>query len=273
MTNSFKDLRQTAEYSTYMISTGWDVENIDGVNVFSKNIPLLGKVTKIQRYWGDVKTESIKSGVVYIEPINIVPSGFEKASNCFIPSKTIQIDLTKSKKELSKNLKQKTRYNIKVAKKNGIKIEKSKDINSFLDLWHKSARERGMWLSQKKEIENLWKSFGKNAVLYVAFISDEVLAGLLVLFTKDAAYYIYAASTENGKTLFAPTLLTWEAILDAKKSGKKIFDFDGVYDKRYKNTKNWQGFTKFKESFGGDAVTYPGTFVKYNNPMFKLLNF
>ena len=273
MKKSFKDLRQTAEYSTYMISMGWNVENIDGFNVFSKNIPLLGKVTKIQRCRGDIKMETLRSRVIYIEPTNKVPSGFEKATSCFIPSKTMQIDLEKSEEILLKNLKQKTRYNIKLAIKNCVKVEKSKDIGSFLDLWHKSARERGMWFSQKKEIESLWNSFGKNAVLYFASISDEVLAGLLIIYTKDTAYYMYAASSENGKSLFAPTLLTWQAIFDAKKNKKLLFDFDGIYDERYPNTKDWKGFTKFKEGFGGEVITYPGTFVKYSNPIFKLLNF
>lgn len=252
---------------------GWNVKEVNRVNVFIRNIPFLGKVAKVQRYVGRISTKNIDAGVVYLEPADHEPKGLEKAKNCFVPSKTIQIDLTKSEEFILKNMKQKTRYNIKIAKKNDIRIEKTKDINAFLDLWHKSARDRGMWLSQRKEIGALWSSFKKDALLYFASISDEVLAGLFVVHTKDVAYYIYAASTKNGKEFFAPTLLTWEAIKAAKRNEKKVFDFDGIYDERYKNTDNWRGFTKFKEGFGGEIITYPGTFVKYFNPLLKILNF
>lgn len=269
------DLRQTEEYSNYMRAIGWSIISLKStgghaVQGFIRKIPLLGNVLKVQRYTGKLNDISGAS-VVYLEPINHAPRGFEKAKSCFVPSKTIQIDLTKSEEILLKNMKPKTRYNVKVAGRNGVKIERSQDINSFLDLWHTSARERGMWLSQGREIEALWRSFKKDAFLYFASIGDDVLAGIFVIHTKESAYYMYAASTKNGKEFFAPTLLTWEAINVAKKSGKKIFDFDGVFDERYENTKDWKGFTKFKEGFGGEVVTYPGTFVRYFNLVFKLL--
>lgn len=272
-----QDLRQTAQYASYMRVLGWKVVSLkctDGhvVQGFSRNIPLLGRVTKFQRYHGKLDSVNCAS-VVYLEPVDNIPGGFEKAKSCFVPSKTIQIDLTKSEEILLKNMKPKTRYNIKIAERNGVRIEKSHDINGFLDLWHTSARERGMWLSQGREIWALWSSFKKDAYLYLASIGDDVLAGIFVIHTKESAYYMYAASTKNGKEFFAPTLLTWEAIKGAKKNGKKVFDFEGVFDERYKNTKEWKGFTKFKEGFGGEVVTYPGTYVKYFNPMLRLLNF
>ena len=68
---------------------------------------------------------------------------------------------------------------------------------------------------------------------------------------------------DAGKKLFVPTALTWEAIISAKKEGKKVFDFEGIYDERVPN-KKWLGFTHFKKSFGGDVVEYPGCFVKIN---------
>ena len=261
-----------------MRALGWDVvelENSRGhvVRGFSKKIPLLGKILKVQRYSGEISTEHIGASVVYLEPLDDAPVGFEKAKACFVPSKTIQIDLTKSEETLLKNLKQKTRYNIKIAEKNGVTIKKSQDIDVFLDSWHKEARNRGMWLSQRNEITGLWNAFGKSAQVYFAYKGNELLGGLLIISTPDPSYYMFAASTEYGKKLFAPTFLTWEAIKEAKKNKKKVFDFDGIYDERYKNTENWKGFTRFKEGFGGEVITYPGTFVKYSNPLLKILNF
>ena len=72
---------------------------------------------------------------------------------------------------------------------------------------------------------------------------------------------MYAASTTNGKQLFVPTMLVWEAIKLGKKLGKKYFDFEGIYDERFP-LKAWKGFTRFKQSFGGKEVVFPGTLRK-----------
>ncbi len=51
-----------------------------------------------------------------------------------------------------------------------------------------------------------------------------------------------------------------DAILLAKKSGCKVFDFDGIYDERFP-IKTWLGFTKFKKGFGGKEIEYPGCYI------------
>lgn len=277
---------------------GWKVINSKqssgtSIQVFIKKVPLLGRVVKIQRP-EIISTKVInkiaekeKAAVTYVEPLStmhcalLTRAGFLPAKNCFLPAKTIQIDLLKSEKELLSEMHPKTRYNIKVAQKRGVEVNESRDIESFVTLWHSSARRRGMFLGQKKEIESLWHAFGKKATLLFAHPHNLTLlhksgnsppiAAVFLISTPETAYYMYAASTKEGNKLFAPTLLAWEAIRLAKKRGCKIFDFEGIYDERYPQTKNWKGFTRFKEGFGGTVVTYPGTFVKYYNPIAKLL--
>jgi lipid II:glycine glycyltransferase (peptidoglycan interpeptide bridge formation enzyme) len=83
---------------------------------------------------------------------------------------------------------------------------------------------------------------------------------------------MYACSTKQANKLSAPSLLVWEGVKLAKKKGCKVFDFEGIYDERYKATKSWKGFTRFKMGFGGKVITYPPTLVKYYNPIAKLLH-
>jgi lipid II:glycine glycyltransferase (peptidoglycan interpeptide bridge formation enzyme) len=77
---------------------------------------------------------------------------------------------------------------------------------------------------------------------------------------------MYAASSKKGKKLYAPTLNTWEAIRLSKKKGSSIYDFEGIYDSRFP-LKTWRGFTRFKKSFGGKEIKYPGAFVKHRLPI------
>ena len=278
------DLRQAHEYAEYMQSLGWRSLQLNEDKVYVRRVPLVGSVAKLQRPQEVPTTQQVKQfckqnsvGAFYLEPTLAngsaqIANSFKKAKNSFVPAKTIHIDLTLIEQTLLKNMKPKTRYNIKVAERH-VGIKSSTDIGEFTDMWKSSARERGMWLSQDKEIRALWDAFNKtsNADLLMAYKDDELLGGVLVCYSQDAAFYMYAGSTKGGKQLFAPTLLAWEAIGLAKKRKKKVFDFEGVYDSRYPSTKTWLGFTKFKEGFGGEVVEYPPTLVYYKNPLLGFL--
>lgn len=274
------DLRQTSEYSKYVKALGWDVQKINGSLVFIKAIPLLGKIAKLQRPLNNPSKKDLDQfikkyniSILSMEPEEQTIHGFSYSSSPYLPSKTIQLDLRKTSLLLLSEMKQKTRYNIKIAEKNKLTIKKSVDINLFVEYWQNKAIERGQFLPQKKEIINLFQAFGKKSHLYFAYKSNNIVAGLLILDSPDTAYYMYAFTTDIGKRMFAPTLLSWNAILQAKKRKLKRFDFDGIYDERYpKTTKNWMGFTKFKEGFGGRVIEFPDTLVYYRNPILKLFN-
>ena len=47
-------------------------------------------------------------------------------------------------------------------------------------------------------------------------------------------------------------------ILDAKRKGLKYVDLFGIAPEDQPDHE-WAGFTKFKKSFGGESVEYPGT--------------
>ena len=81
----------------------------------------------------------------------------------------------------------------------------------------------------------------------------------MIIKNQQTAIYYAAFSEELGYELFAPTLLTWTAMITAKNAGCHIFDFGGIYDPRYRMYKKWQGFTKFKEGFSPTVVYYPPT--------------
>ena len=161
----------------------------------------------------------------------------------------------------------KTRYNIKLAKKKGLKVTKSRDIGQFADFWQKCARSRHkVQLPQKKEIKSIFKAFGINGDIFIATQESKWVAALMTIKAEKVTYYMYAATNSTGKKLFAPTALTWEAILHAKSRGVKVFDFEGIYDERFP-IKTWKGFTKFKKGFGGYEIEYPGAYTKYKLPL------
>lgn len=282
------DLRQTPDYASYIQKIGWIVERIDGVNYFIKKFPLISFI-KIQRPKKinykiiESLSKKYKAFKIVAEPKTpkqikkLTRLGFKPSKPPFLPSKTIHIDLTQPQEKLLSEMHHKTRYNIKKSQSLNVKCQKSEDINLFAEFWQKCAlRQRGMFLSQKKEIIELYKAFGKRAHILVTtqenpwpknlrYFRSKLLSGILMVCTKDIAYYMYAASSDHGKKLFAPTLNVWEAIKLSKKLGCKIFDFEGIYDDRFP-LKSWIGFTRFKKSFGGKEIEYPGAYAKLRFP-------
>ena len=79
------------------------------------------------------------------------------------------------------------------------------------------------------------------------------------------AFDWFGANTSVGRNLLAKPLVLWEAIKESKRRGLKVFDFEGIYDKRFpKLNKGWKGFSNFKKGFGGEKV-------EFSQPLIKLL--
>lgn len=281
-----------------MRKIGWMVKKIDNCQIFIRQFPLIGSFIKIQRLSFPIPLKKIekltqrhRAFKIIIEPRKteklrneeiekLRNFGYQKSNSPYLPTRTIQIDLRKSEKEIFKNFSEAKRRGVKKAIKNGVIIKPSKDIKSFIRI--KSSQFLFLGFLIKKDINALWQTFSpKNAVLLRArskyrpsreiplMISfrrcsnNNFLAGILLLFHYQTAHYWLAASTKRGNRLFAPSFLVWEALKLAKKRGAKIFDFEGIYDPRFHQaTKSWQGLTRFKKGFGGKETEYPGCFVK-----------
>lgn len=273
-----KDLRQTPEYANYMRGLGWTVEQIAEVNYFIRKIFFFGSVIKVQRVEKpsykviELLSKKYHAFQVILEPLTIshqqsmINNGFRRSKDYFAPSKTLQINITQPEEKLLSGMHQKTRYNTKIAISNKLKVTSSKQIDRFANFWQDCAiKQRGMFLNQKKEIKEIFRAFGKDAHLVFVKKDKELLSAILMICTKEAAYYVYAASTKKGKQLFAPTLAVWEAIKLAKRLKRRIFDFEGIYDERFP-INSWVGFSRFKKSFGGREVEYPGCYTKFRFP-------
>lgn len=272
------DLRQGTEYATYMKGLGWIVERIGGVSYFIRKIPIVGSVLKIQRpqsiQYDTIELLSKKYRVfqIILEPKKVVDQkslaarGYHQSINYFAPSKTLRINLEKTVKKLLSEMHYKTRYNIKKGGQKGLVVKKSNDILMFADFWQRCANDqRDMYLSQKREIVGIYKAFGQNSYITTVTKNRALVSAVLMIKSQNVGHYMFAAATNDGKKDFAPTINAWKTIILAKKLGCKFFDFEGIYDNRFPQ-KDWIGFTRFKKSFGGKEIKYPGCYTKLRFP-------
>lgn len=193
-------------------------------------------------------------------PFNLKEFGFKKSAKEIQPSETVILDLRKSEEELLKEMKQKTRYNIKVAEKHEIKIEESNDFEGFWKLLEETANRDKFHPHPKKYYEAMFKNlnletkFPSENKLFLAEKDEKIIAGAIVNFFGKRATYLHGASSAEHKNLMAPYLLHWEIARYAKKNGFKEYDFWGISEKKY------PGVTRFKLGFGGEKIIYPGAY-------------
>lgn len=190
----------------------------------------------------------------------------------FAHSATSLLDLTQDASSLLASFSQKTRYNIiRNLKKDALSIISTPLKDATRAQRHDLMMLRDSWGRAKKVIgyaapllENILMSYKHHASLHLAYTQTRECVGALLILTHDAVATYYAAFAQTeGYHLHAPTLLTWQALITARKNGCDIFDFGGIYDPRYpKLYRKWQGFTKFKSGFHPTVVSYPPTYLK-----------
>ena len=152
-------------------------------------------------------------------------------------------------------MKPKTRYNIKVAQKHQIKIDRGE--NYFPDFW-RLMQKTSLRQEIKPHPQNYYKkmlaTLGEEGIikLMVAKYQGRVIASNLMVYFGDWAVYLHGASDYEYRQYMAPFLLQWQAITEAKNQGKKYYDFWGVDEKK------WPGVTRFKKGFGAEK-----NFVEY----------
>ncbi len=267
------EIQQSSLYAKYLQGLGWQIPKVNGFYVFIKKFPLIGGFAKIQRVPKLPKKKALLSLLARynVRRIIVEPDASIKQTQfthwCtslskhmkflmspYLATKTNIIDLTVSEKDMFQRFSETKRRAVRRAQKNNLQIYKSTNIKEFIKIKNKSAGFLGFITTTG--IKPLWNIFSPN---HATILTDKKhLAGVLLLFWDKTAYYWLAGATKSGKKLFAPTLLVWEALKLAKKKGCKRFDFVGVWDERLpQKNRQWKGFTRFKEGFGGKSLYYP----------------
>lgn len=198
-----------------------------------------------------------------------LPTPYIKSFEEMQPEHTLILDLEKSEEELLAQMRQKGRYNIRLAEKRKIKVSSSCDwqneLKSFYALYEETAKRHKITYRSKTYFEKLLENLSKNGYskLYKASAvidsKEIVLASAIVVFSGQKAIYLFGSSSDRYKSMMAPYLLQWQMIKEAKEAGYLEYDFFGIAPNE--DPKHpWSGVTRFKKQFGGDERALLGSF-------------
>jgi len=182
----------------------------------------------------------------------------------FQPQTTLVLDLTKNQEELLKEMKQKGRYNIKLAEKKSVTVRQADpknakqyatDLQNFYDILLETTERDGFTPHNQDFYQKMLAHLPENTKLYLAEHDNQLLSAMIVTNFGETSTYYYGASSNKSRHLMAPYLMQWQAIKDAKHSGYKVYDFMGIAPPEAKNHP-WSGVTDFKLKFGGEVINY-----------------
>lgn len=219
-----------------------------------------------------------------------IPKEFTKSPKPLFTKYNFILDLTKSEEELLKNMHPKTRYNIKLAQKKGVRVEERTDDAAFeiyLKLYFETTRRQGYFGHNENYHRKAWQTLKRAGMarLLIAFYHSPItnhpaspaggqslpLTAWMLLNFKDALYYPYGGSSDKYRELMASNLVAWEAIKLGKKMGLKKFDLWGGLGPDADPKDPWYGFHRFKQGYGGKLVEYIGTFdLVFNWPLYLI---
>lgn len=197
-------------------------------------------------------------------------STYAYRSSYFQPKFEWIIDLKKSEEEILNNMHPKTRYNINLARKRGIKIEiinenMNKYFYDFFRLSEETAKRDNFKLHPKFYYQNIFGKCdeNKNAFLSVAEYNNKILAINLIFLFGNIAYFMHGGSSGEYKNLMFSYLAHWGGILEAKRRGFKIYNFgaiDGKFSAQGGPTSGWEGISRFKKGFSGELLEYADSY-------------
>lgn len=186
------------------------------------------------------------------------------------------LDLNKSEDELLKNMHQKTRYNLRLAEKRGVKIIEDNSENGFLDYWslmEETTKRQGFYAHTKSYHEKMWNEMKNSGMghLFKAVYEGKVLTTWILFVLNGVLYYPYGASSNENREVMASNLMMWEAIRFGKKNKCKLMDMWGSMGPEPDEKDPWYGFHRFKQGYGPELVEFVGTYdLVINKGLYKV---
>ncbi|MGD8517111.1 MAG: peptidoglycan bridge formation glycyltransferase FemA/FemB family protein [Anaerolineae bacterium] len=186
------------------------------------------------------------------------------------PQRTILVSLQGEPDAILGRMKQKTRYNVRLAKRKGVTVRAGdgNDLSAFYQLMETTSQRDGFGIHSQAYYQAAHQLFvpANRSRLLLAEFEGQLLAGLVVFAFGDTAIYMYGASSDAHRNRMPTYLLQWEAMLWAKEQGCRTYDLWGVPDEdedtleaefTQRSDGLW-GVYRFKRGFGGRLLRRVG---------------
>lgn len=296
-------LLQSGEWGELKSAFGWKpvriVNGNFGVQILFRKLPLgftVGYIPKAvnsnqlsvnsEQFWKEVDSVCKRHRAIFLklEPDLWADShlpageglGVRVSPHNIQPPRTLIINIKDDEDAILARMKQKTRYNIRLAEKKGVTVRTWDDIQAFHKMMLITGERDGFGVHSLEYYRRAYELFRPKDLceLLAAEYEGKPLAALFVARYGKRAYYLYGASTDEERNRMPAYLLQWEAMKWAKARGCEEYDLWGVPDEdeatleaNFETRRDglWSVY-RFKRGFGGDLKRAAQAMDRVYNP-------
>ncbi|HSO11095.1 MAG TPA: peptidoglycan bridge formation glycyltransferase FemA/FemB family protein [Anaerolineales bacterium] len=198
--------------------------------------------------------------------------GWEYSSDQIQFRNTVLIDLNPAEEELLALMKQKTRYNIRLAEKKGIvlRVGKPEDFPTLYGMYAETSMRDEFVIRDEGYYKTVWTLFMNSSEPtcepLIAEVDGGPVAAIFIFYFAGRAYYVYGMSRDKHREKMPTYLLQWEAIKRARTKGCAVYDLWGAPEVFDESDSMW-GVYRFKEGLGGKVVRTLGAWDFVPSPL------
>jgi lipid II:glycine glycyltransferase (peptidoglycan interpeptide bridge formation enzyme) len=208
-------------------------------------------------------------------------AGFRPGEHPIQPSRSIVVNLEQDEDRILAKMKQKTRYNIRLAERKGVLVRPWSDIAEFARMMDETGKRDGFGAHSQSYYQRAYDTFHAQEAceLLLAEVDGSPVAAVMVFKHGSRAWYLYGASRDLHREKMPTYLLQWEAMRWAKSHGCRQYDLWGIPDaepdvleKQFSERSDglW-GVYRFKRGFGGEVVRSIGAWDRVYKPAHYVL--
>ena len=192
---------------------------------------------------------------------------------------TVLVDLSPSEEELLARMKQKTRYNIRLAQKKGVtvRVATPQDLPLLYRMYAETSVRDGFLIRAEGYYQTVWRIFGRSedashrpsipfSEPLIAEVNGEPVAAVSLFYFAGQAVYLFGMSREQHREKMPNYLLQWEAIRRARALGCRTYNLWGAPNDFNEQDHLW-GVFRFKEGLGGEVLRTLGAWDFTPSPL------
>lgn len=178
------------------------------------------------------------------------------------PIRTILLDLTADEETLLARMKEKWRYNVRLAARRGVSVrsvQSLEEVQAWYQLLQTTSERDQFGIHTLDYYLQAWRAFAprNQAQLLLAEYDGQLLAGIFVSVLGKQAIYLYGASSDEWRQFMPNHLLQWEAMRLAKQQNATEYDLWGI-PPTDNEEEAMAGVYRFKRGWGGRVVRFMG---------------
>lgn len=176
---------------------------------------------------------------------------------------TVLIDLSAAEDQMLARMKQKTRYNIRLAQKKGVTVRKGtlQDGHLLYQMYAETSVRDGFLIREEGYYQTVWNTFDEARTTdqkksipisepLIAEVDGKPVGAVSMFYFGGLAIYLFGMSRLEHREKMPNYLLQWEAMRRAKSLGCRIYNLWGAPDIFNPDDDLW-GVFRFKEGLGG----------------------